>query len=181
MRPQLTHKHVRSVVPLLLAPLQHLWLRPLDLLLSDAIQIPVYLFPQNTNCLLETAFSPSRECFPKGFPTLSIIIALLAEVVGQLSDCYSPHYTDSRPQLSSRFHEGECHTSKPPHLWRPVTQQTELRSHETVLVSHQTLYYFCIDSDQLKIPYKNLMLHLYLRIGPNPSHSHCHSLSRHAV
>lgn len=113
MRPLLTH-NVRSVVPLLLAPLQHPWLRPLDLLLSDAIQVPVYLFPQNTNCLPETAWSPSTERFPKGFPTLSIIIASLAEVVGQLSDCYSPHYTDSRPQLSSRFHEGECYASKPP-------------------------------------------------------------------
>lgn len=53
MRLQLTHKHVRSVVPLLPVPLQHLWLRPLDLLLSDAIQVPVYLFPQNTNCLAD--------------------------------------------------------------------------------------------------------------------------------
>lgn len=118
------HKHVRSVVPLLLAPLLHLWLGLLHLLLSDAIQVPVYLFPQNTNCLPGTAWSSSTECFPKGFPSPCFFIALLAEVVGQLSDCYSPHYTDSRTQLTSRFHEGESHISKPPHLWRPMTQQT---------------------------------------------------------
>lgn len=74
------------------------------------------------------------NAFPKGFPTLSIIIALLAEVVGQLSDCYRPHYTDSRTQLSSRFHEGECHTSKPPHLWAPHDSADRAAWQELMLV-----------------------------------------------
>ena len=74
------------------------------------------------------------NAFPKGFPTLSIIIALLAEVVGQLSDCYRPHYTDSRTQLSSRFHEGECHTSKPPHLWAPHDSADRAAWRELMLV-----------------------------------------------
>lgn len=52
IEPQLSCKMVQSVTTLLLAPLQHLWLRPLDLLLSSTIQVPVYLFPQNTNCLM---------------------------------------------------------------------------------------------------------------------------------
>jgi len=149
MRPLLTRKHVLSVVPLVLAPLLHLWLRPLDLLLSDAIQVPVYLFLQNTNCLRGTAWSSSSECFPKAFPTPSIIIALVAEVVGQLSDCPCPHYTQSRTQLSSRFHEGECHIKTTsfvaPWLSRPSCMA------RADVGSHQNLYYFCKGVYILKI------------------------------
>lgn len=86
---------------------------------------------------------------------LSIIIALLAEVVGQLSDCSSPHYADSRTQLSSRFHEGECHTSKPPHLWAPWLSIKSGMAGADV-VSHQTLYDFCMKCDQLKILQQNI-------------------------
>lgn len=99
MRLQLPHKLVQAVVPLLLAPLQHLRLRPLDLLLCDPIQVPFYFSPQNR--IQETVCGLSIEYFPKAFPTLSVIVALLAEVVGQLSDCHWPHYAVQTAEVSS--------------------------------------------------------------------------------
>lgn len=46
-----------------------------------------YLFPQNTNCFPETAWGSSMGSTPEDFPSLAVILAWLAEMVGQLSGC----------------------------------------------------------------------------------------------
>ena len=148
MRPRLTHKHVQSVVPLSLAPLLHLWLRPLDLLSSDAFQVRVCLPPlQNTNCLPETAWSSSTERFSKRLSNPLYYHSFTSwsgwPAVWLLQTSLHRQQNSALIKISWRW---MSHIKTASFVGSPWLSR-QGRVARADVSSHHALYYFCIGSD----------------------------------
>lgn len=170
MRLQLTHKHVRFVVSLLRVPLQHLWLRPLDLLLPDTIQVPVYLFPQNSNCLPDSLKSIYRM-LSKGVSN-----PLYYHSFTSWSDW--PAVWVLQPSL---YRQQNSALIKISWRWMPHIKTTSFRvPHDSAELHGMSLCWFSSNSLLLLI---NSICHIKISPStsefayqcPNPFHRHCHS------